>query len=138
MMGTLRIQGDVKWALQLTPELHQRNAESSVRSGQQKYYGRSKGSLVRTYHISCTEYAAPQYPITLKHCLHLVQVFRELDAADDEQAGDAAYLSDGSQSEADEPAFSPAHSRGHGRGGQRRRLQVDLYAFRAPGLQCMS
>lgn len=64
----------------------------------------------------------------LEHCLHLVQVFRELDAADDAQAGDAAYLSDGSQSEAEEPAFSPAHSRGHGRGGQRRRLQVDLHA----------
>ncbi len=75
------------------------------------------------------EWAAPQYTTNLKHRLHPVQVFRELDAADDDKPGDAAYLSDGSQSEADEPAFSPAHSRGHGRGGQRRRLQVDLHAY---------
>ena len=87
-----------------------------------------QGSLRRAYHISCTEYAAAHYTTDLKHGLHLVQVFRELDAADNEQAVDAAYLSDGSQSEADEPAFSPEHSRGHGRGGQRRRLQVDLHA----------
>lgn len=60
-----------------------------------------------------------------------MQVFRELDAPDEEEAAaaDAPYASadedGGSQSEADEPAFKPTSARGRDRGGgQRRRLQV--------------
>ncbi len=52
------------------------------------------------------------------------QVFRELGAADEESTRDAQYLSDASQSDAEEPAFSPSESKSKGRGSHRRRLQV--------------
>ena len=52
------------------------------------------------------------------------QVFRELDAPHEDRGDPLLLDEDGSQSESEEPAFSPAASSKHARGGRRRCLQV--------------
>ena len=52
------------------------------------------------------------------------QVFRELDAPHEDRGDPLLLDEDGSQSESEEPAFSPTASSKHARGGRRRCLQV--------------